>query len=98
MDFLLARQPIYDRSVDVIGYELLFRHNPSGNADVLEGTDASAAVSVHALLDVGLDRLVGKELAFVNATAAFLTSEQSDWITGQTLVVDGGIFLNAGVG
>lgn len=73
MEFLLARQPIYDRKVDVMGYELLFRHNPGGAGDVLEGTDASAAVSVHALLDVGLDRLVGKELAFVNATAAFLT-------------------------
>lgn len=34
----------------------------------------------------------------IGGTAAFLTSEQSDWITGQTLVVDGGIFLNAGVG
>ncbi|KOV89318.1 MULTISPECIES: SDR family oxidoreductase [unclassified Streptomyces] len=34
----------------------------------------------------------------IGGAAAFLTSEQSDWITGQTLVVDGGIFLNAGVG
>ncbi|GGV46468.1 SDR family oxidoreductase [Streptomyces spectabilis] len=34
----------------------------------------------------------------VGGAAAFLTSGQSDWITGQTLVVDGGIFLNAGVG
>ncbi|CAM5460842.1 SDR family oxidoreductase OS=Streptomyces alboniger OX=132473 GN=CP975_04805 PE=3 SV=1 [Streptomyces alboniger] len=34
----------------------------------------------------------------IGGTAAFLTSEQSDWMTGQTLVVDGGIFLNAGVG
>jgi NAD(P)-dependent dehydrogenase (short-subunit alcohol dehydrogenase family) len=34
----------------------------------------------------------------IGGTAAFLTCEQSDWITGQTLVVDGGIFLNAGVG
>ncbi|MFF8916944.1 SDR family oxidoreductase [Streptomyces sp. NPDC015032] len=33
----------------------------------------------------------------VGGAAAFLTSSQSDWITGQTLVVDGGIFLNAGV-
>lgn len=34
----------------------------------------------------------------VGGAAAFLTSDQADWITGQTLVVDGGIFLNAGVG
>ncbi|GAA3368857.1 SDR family oxidoreductase [Streptomyces sannanensis] len=33
----------------------------------------------------------------IGGAAAFLTSEQSAWITGQTLVVDGGIFLNAGV-
>ncbi|WP_418955850.1 SDR family oxidoreductase [Streptomyces tritici] len=33
----------------------------------------------------------------IGGTAAFLTSEQSDWITGQTLVMDGGLFLNAGV-
>ncbi|MCP9988846.1 SDR family oxidoreductase [Streptomyces sudanensis] len=34
----------------------------------------------------------------IGAAAAFLTSEQSGWMTGQTLVVDGGILLNAGVG
>ncbi|EPD62474.1 MULTISPECIES: SDR family oxidoreductase [Streptomyces] len=34
----------------------------------------------------------------IGGAAAFLTSEQADWVTGQTLVVDGGIFLNAGVG
>ncbi|MFC8346903.1 SDR family oxidoreductase [Streptomyces sp. NPDC057280] len=34
----------------------------------------------------------------IGGAAEFLTSEQSAWITGQTLVVDGGIFLNAGVG
>jgi 3-oxoacyl-[acyl-carrier protein] reductase len=34
----------------------------------------------------------------IGGAAAFLTSRQSDWVTGQTLVVDGGIFLNAGTG
>ncbi|GAA3897970.1 SDR family oxidoreductase [Streptomyces lacrimifluminis] len=34
----------------------------------------------------------------IGGAAAFLTSSQADWITGQTLVVDGGIFLKAGNG
>jgi NAD(P)-dependent dehydrogenase (short-subunit alcohol dehydrogenase family) len=34
----------------------------------------------------------------IGGAAAFLTSDDAAWITGQTLVVDGGIFLNAGVG
>lgn len=34
----------------------------------------------------------------IGGAAAFLTSDQAGWITGQTLVVDGGLFLNAGVG
>jgi 3-oxoacyl-[acyl-carrier protein] reductase len=34
--------------------------------------------------------------ADIGGAAAFLTSSQADWITGHTLVVDGGIFLKAG--
>lgn len=33
----------------------------------------------------------------VGGAARFLTSDEARWITGQTLVVDGGLFLNAGV-
>ncbi|ELP67197.1 oxidoreductase, short chain dehydrogenase/reductase family protein [Streptomyces turgidiscabies Car8] len=32
----------------------------------------------------------------IGGAAAFLTSSQAAWVTGQTLVVDGGIFLKAG--
>ncbi|NIY63354.1 SDR family oxidoreductase [Streptomyces malaysiensis] len=34
----------------------------------------------------------------IGGAAAFLTSEQAAWVTGQTLVVDGGILLRAGLG
>ncbi|MBW1603289.1 SDR family oxidoreductase [Streptomyces sp. JJ66] len=33
----------------------------------------------------------------IGAAAKFLTSEGAGWITGQTLVMDGGLFLDAGV-
>ncbi|GGV01491.1 3-ketoacyl-ACP reductase [Streptomyces litmocidini] len=55
-----------------------------------EGREAEAAASYP------LGRLGEPE--DIGGAAAFLTSSQSKWITGQTLVVDGGIFLNAGVG
>ncbi|MEU5098112.1 SDR family oxidoreductase [Streptomyces sp. NPDC020996] len=54
-----------------------------------EGREAEAAAA-YPLGRLGVPSDIG-------GAAAFLTSEQSDWITGQTLVVDGGIFLNAGV-
>ncbi|MFF9110300.1 SDR family oxidoreductase [Streptomyces sp. NPDC014805] len=54
-----------------------------------EGREEEAA-SAYPLKRLGVPSDIG-------GAAAFLTSEQSDWITGQTLVVDGGIFLNAGV-
>lgn len=55
-----------------------------------EGREAEAAAS-YPLARLGVPSDIG-------GAAAFLTSAQSDWVTGQTLVVDGGIFLNAGVG
>ncbi|MEV5439786.1 SDR family oxidoreductase [Streptomyces sp. NPDC052682] len=55
-----------------------------------EGREAEAAAA-YPLGRLGVPADIG-------GAAAFLTSEQSDWVTGQTLVVDGGIFLNAGVG
>ncbi|MET8977200.1 SDR family oxidoreductase [Streptomyces sp. NPDC004539] len=55
-----------------------------------EGREAEAAAA-YPLGRLGVPSDIG-------GTAAFLTSDQADWITGQTLVVDGGIFLNAAVG
>jgi NAD(P)-dependent dehydrogenase (short-subunit alcohol dehydrogenase family) len=54
-----------------------------------EGREAEAAAA-YPLGRLGVPSDIG-------GAAAFLTSEQSAWVTGQTLVVDGGIFLNAGV-
>lgn len=55
-----------------------------------EGREEEAAAA-YPLARLGMPSDIG-------GAAAFLTSNQSDWVTGQTLVVDGGIFLNAGVG
>ncbi|MEU6345630.1 SDR family oxidoreductase [Streptomyces sp. NPDC046977] len=59
-------------------------------AALYEGREEEAA-SAYPLKRLGVPEDIG-------GAAAFLLSDAAAWITGQTLVVDGGIFLNAGVG
>ncbi|MDT3399288.1 SDR family oxidoreductase [Streptomyces sp. B1866] len=54
-----------------------------------EGREAEVAAS-YPLGRLGVPEDIG-------GAAAYLTSDQAGWVTGQTLVVDGGLFLNAGV-
>ncbi|MFJ4850504.1 MULTISPECIES: SDR family oxidoreductase [unclassified Streptomyces] len=59
-------------------------------AALYEGREEQAAAA-YPLKRLGVPEDIG-------GAAAFLLSDAAAWITGQTLVVDGGIFLNAGVG
>jgi EAL and modified HD-GYP domain-containing signal transduction protein len=59
-----ARQPIYDRALDVHAYELLFR---AGDDQV-----ASAGSVVTTFADIGLDALVGGRSGFVKVTRDFV--------------------------
>jgi len=71
--FMVGRQPIFDTTLDVRGYELLFRDPGT----TLPGGDAMTAdVLVRAGLDLGLGSLVGNKMAFINATRPFLVGEQ----------------------
>ncbi|MCM2429939.1 MULTISPECIES: SDR family oxidoreductase [Streptomyces] len=58
-------------------------------AALYEGREEEAAAG-YPLKRLGVPEDIG-------GAAAFLLSDQAGWITGQTLVVDGGLFLHAGV-
>lgn len=68
----VGRQPILDRSLSVLGYELLFRHDPRAEKATSAGDRATGRVIVNTFAEVGLERLVGTKLAFVNMTRPFL--------------------------
>ena len=68
----LARQPIYDKQQEVIAYELLYRNKVSNRADITDNNKATAEVFVSALVDIGLENIVGNQLAFINLTRSYL--------------------------
>jgi EAL and modified HD-GYP domain-containing signal transduction protein len=70
----VGRQPIFDRSLDTVAYELLFRSGADAvTADVIDGGAATARVLVSAVTEIGLNNLVGAKQAFVNITEHFIT-------------------------
>lgn len=75
VNVFLARQPIYDAARKIHGYELLFRRADCAEADVLDGTVATAQVLLNAIIDIGVDKLAGSELMFINCTRSILMSE-----------------------
>jgi EAL and modified HD-GYP domain-containing signal transduction protein len=72
----IARQPILDRQQELFAYELLFRKKQSDTqAPIIDGTEATAQVLDNALNNVGILKLVGNNLAFINCSKELLTSD-----------------------
>lgn len=69
---LLARQAIFDTSLRVVAYELLYRCEGTEVANVRNGDEATSHVMMTAVSEVGLQRLVGDATAFVNVTRDFI--------------------------
>jgi EAL and modified HD-GYP domain-containing signal transduction protein len=71
----IGRQAIFDRRLNVVGYELLYRDSDENRAQFDDVTQASAATILNAFVELGLDNLVGNVPAFVNLSAEFLLGE-----------------------
>ena len=71
----VGRQPIFNRSGDVVAFELLFR----GSMDAVEAgrqdTYATSHVIINAFTEFGIAEVVGDRLCFINLTSEFLTGE-----------------------
>ncbi len=74
-DVLYARQPIYDRALNTVGFELLFRPSPeepippSENGTVFDGDNATNEVMLRAFSDSDIDLVCEQQPAFINFTA-----------------------------
>ncbi len=74
-EFFIGRQPIFDRNLNLYAYELLFREGKQNFAQAdLDQDAATSQVITTAFTDVGLEKLIGDKLAFVNVTHTFLTN------------------------
>lgn len=69
----LARQPIFNAALEVLGYELLFRSSTDNVALIEDGNQATSRLIINTFLELGLNALTSNKLAFINLTRDFLT-------------------------
>jgi c-di-GMP phosphodiesterase len=84
----IGRQPIFDSKLKVAGYELLFR---SANVDAYDGLDGDKATSQvinNALMEIGLDDIIGNNPAFINFTKELLVNGTAELLPPDRVVLE----------
>jgi EAL and modified HD-GYP domain-containing signal transduction protein len=87
-NFFLARQPILNRGQRLVAYELLFRDAASRNgAHITDDTQATATVIAHAS-ELGLEQVVGDQMAFVNVDEVGLMSDFIRFLPSDKVILE----------
>lgn len=71
-ELLVGRQPIFNRTMEVYAYELLYRSGDGNRADFSDADKATTQVVLNALIEMGLESIVGDAIVFINLTRNFL--------------------------
>ena len=87
-EVLLARQPILDVDLTAVGYELLYREAGSDQANVRDDELATARVSLRAMTEIELERLVDARRAWINVTREFVLGGLAETIPPDRVVLE----------
>lgn len=88
MQILVARQPIFDKTKNVVAYELLFRSSMSNNYGGGDGDQATTDVIVASFLSIGMDVVTGGKKAFINFTDNLLKDKVAHLLPSDIVAVE----------
>ncbi len=87
MNVYVARQPIFDKNMNVFAYELLYRSEEGFNDDK-DGNQKTGEVVFNTLVNLGLDNMLGGKKAFINFTKETIDDELPKMFSNDILVVE----------
>lgn len=88
MDAFIARQPIFDKSMTIYGYELLYRQSADNFFSGIDDDQATAELIYNAFLVMGLHDLTGGANAFINFSKELIDSDVPFLLPKENIVVE----------
>ncbi len=84
----VGRQPIFNRDLELVGAELLYRDSRENFANIKDATAASRSTVVTAFTEIGIDVLVGDGVAYVNFAEEMLLSLNAEALPASKVVIE----------
>ncbi len=84
----LARQPIFDRDRRTFGYELLYRNGMTDQVMFDDPDDATRCVIERALLDWGMERIIGDRFGFINASPQLIVAGMHRALPPEGIIIE----------
>lgn len=75
MEIFTARQPIFNKHLDIVAYEILFRTSYENAMPEIDGDTASSNVLANTYLNFGIEEITGGVKAFINFTENLILNE-----------------------
>ena len=87
-EFFLGRQPILDRSQQLLAYELLFRDSRLNAAHVSDQVQATATVVTNAFSELAVGDALGPYRGFINVDRDFLFSDMIELLPRDAVMLE----------
>ncbi|HHX59260.1 MAG TPA: EAL domain-containing protein [Epulopiscium sp.] len=84
----IARQPIFNKRMDVFGYELLFRLDSGSTQFGGVSSQEATATVVGGLFEAGINNIVEDKYAFINFDEYFIHSNSLEIISPDRLIIE----------
>jgi c-di-GMP-related signal transduction protein len=86
---LVGRQPILNRDLEIVAYELLFRSETSRESALVEdGNFATATVIINTLTEFGFERILGGQRGLINIETDLLMSDALEILPKERVVLE----------
>ncbi|GKV56706.1 hypothetical protein NCCP2222_26530 [Sporosarcina sp. NCCP-2222] len=87
-NIFVGRQPILDRHGRIYGYELLYRNSEKNRFPQVDPEKATVQLLVNTFLTIGVDKIAGNALSFINFTGELLTKDIFTSLRPDRIVVE----------
>ena len=85
----IGRQPIYNRDLEIYGYELLFRNGPNNAMpEEIDGDTATSQLLSSSFFTIGIDTLTNGKYAFINFTETLINMGIPDLFPWKQTVIE----------